>query len=219
MQIALSKILQQLFLEVVTVKPDQRSPSKSNAGFTLLEVVFVMVVIGILAAIAAPSWITFTNRQRVNAANDAVLSALQDAQRDAKRTKRSYSVSFGTNNNVPEVAIHFATDTDANKWNWQTLGKDVEVKSGTVLLGTNLTDKNTAGNSISYNSSTAQTISFNEMGMPLDAKLGNKGLIVAVAIPKPGVPTQPLDKTKRCVKVMTLLGAMQTAKEDECEAS
>lgn len=76
-----------------------------------------MVVIGILAAIAAPSWITFTNRQRVNAANDAVLSALQDAQRDAKRTKRSYSVSFGTNNNVPEVAIHFATDTDANKWN------------------------------------------------------------------------------------------------------
>lgn len=191
------------------------------AGFTVIEMLLVLLIVGILSAIAGPSWVSFNNRQKANAVNEAVLRALQEGQQQAKTKKLGYSVSFKTETDVPKVAIHPATDT--NPTNWQILANEVEVKSGKVLLGTNLTDENTAGTSITYASpSDKQTITFDHMGkLPLEPKpnLGTKGLIVTVAIPKPGVPTQPLDKSRRCVKVMTLLGAMQTAKEDECKAS
>ncbi|NJL65366.1 MAG: type II secretion system protein [Methylacidiphilales bacterium] len=47
----------------------------------------VVIIIGILSAIAAPTWLAFTNRQRINKVNDVVLSTLQEAQREAKKLK------------------------------------------------------------------------------------------------------------------------------------
>lgn len=195
-----------------------KSPSQLNVGFTLLELMFVVVIVGILSAIAAPSWLAFTNQRRVNAANDAVLSALQQAQQQAKRTKRELSVSFKTEDTaqgkVPQVAIHPANPTPTN---WEILGKDLELKPGQFLLGTNLSGENTAGSTLSYASSTAQTITFDYMGsLPPSTDLGNKGLIVTVAVPQSSNSTQVLDGTKRCVIVQTLLGAMRTAKGTDC---
>lgn len=195
-----------------------RSPSQLNAGFTLLELMFVLVIVGILSAIATPSWLGFTNQRRLNAANDAVLSALQQAQQQAKRTKLSYSVSFKTEDTaqgkVPQVAIHPANPTPTN---WEILGKDLELKPGQFLLGTNLSGENTAGSTLSYASSTAQTITFDYMGsLPPSTNLGNKGLILTVGVPQSGNSTQVLDGTKRCVIVQTLLGTMRTAKGTDC---
>ena len=197
-------------------------PRQAVAGFTLIELLFVGLIVGLLSAIAGPSWISFSNRQQVNAINEAVLGALQEAQQKAKTQKRSYSVSFRTASNV----LQFAIDSNLSPTNWQTLGKNAEIKAGKVLLGTNLTGPNVAGAAINYASTTAQTITFDHMGqMPRNnpqTNLGTKGLIVTVAVPKPGAPTQPFAKTKRCVKVMTLLGSIQTAKqtatEDDCKA-
>lgn len=224
-ELPLLKILQQLSLKVVKVKPDQRSLSKSNAGFTLIEVMFVMFVMGILAAIAAPSWISFTNRQRVNAANDAVLSALQDAQRQAKRNKLRYNVSFiSVQDQVPKVAVYPAAElvpTLIDDPRWTKLGEYIALQKGQVLLYSNIDPANNpANNPANQNrkvaaitlATNARTLTFNETGsLPLGGNTTSFPLKVVVAQAKPG-NSPPSNVMKRCVIVETLLGGMRTAK-------
>ena len=195
--------------------------NQPDGGFTLIETMIVLVMVGILSAIAAPSWINFINQRRVNAANDAVSRMLQDAQREAKNQKLSYSVSFKTDNTnqLPNFAIHRADVTDSTKWQWQSLVKNLEIKSGQVILGTNLSGENTANSSLTYGSTTAQTITFDYNGNLLTStnpNLGNRGLIISVAQLQSANSTQVNNSSRRCVKVTTLLGALQIGKAEEC---
>ncbi len=199
---------------------------QQNAGFTLIEVLVVVLIVGVLATIIAPGWLAFVNRQRVNKANDAILAALQQAQREAKKNKRSYSVSFTTNSSdqVAQIAIHPSSE-NPNSY-WRPLGEDSGVKPKEVVLGTNITN-NTAGTSITYaspfNTSTPQTITFDYMGTLPNANFGTiptgstepPGLKIVVAVPATGNAVEPTN-TKRCVIVKTLIGGMQTAKDLNC---
>ena len=193
-----------------------------ESGFTLLELLFVLVMVGILSAIAPPSWLAFVNRQRVNVANDAVLRALQEAQREAKRRKLSYSVSFRTDakNQVPHIALHPASVRASKLRNdlWKPLGADLQLKPGQIWMGTNFKGNNSTVNSVSVppskTSSTTPTITFDYTGaLPLEADIP---LQVVVAVPPSSGSKQPLDSTKRCVIIQTLLGSMRTAKGSDC---
>lgn len=227
----LFKIANKLSNPVLAVKPRQFSQlSHSTSGFTLLEVLVAVIIIGILSAIATPSWLAFVNRQRINKANDSILLALQDAQRKAKKRKLSYSVSFQTANQIPQIAVY----PGITPINWQNLGADLDIKSGQILLGTNLINNNTTSNTVNYgaafNSRQPQTITFDYQGtleLPVktknesitafqNQKIGNKGLIIAVASPKSSNPNQA-GSLKRCVIVKSLLGSIQVGKDSQCQ--
>lgn len=202
------------------------APLKVNesSGFTLLEVVVVVLIIGVLSAIVAPSWLAFVNQRRVNVAQDAILRALQDAQSEARNTKLSYSVSFRTSGSgIPQYAIYStdkynsnsneaksansnASKPATNSIAWKPLVPDL--KSGQVLLSTNIDDAN--GFNQTGEVYSEGTVTFNYLGiLPPQS---DTGLDITVAVPQSGNPTLPSDDTKRCVKVVTLLGSLTTDK-------
>ncbi|MCD8489105.1 MAG: prepilin-type N-terminal cleavage/methylation domain-containing protein [Desertifilum sp.] len=122
--------------------------SQPPEGFTLLELLVVIAIAAILAAIAAPGWLSFTNQQRVNVVREEIFRALQDAQREARTKKLSYSVSLRieppgpTNNNqaTPQIAIHQDTArvADLTPNSWRNLGIGSGVQPNQIILYSNL---------------------------------------------------------------------------------
>ncbi|MBN3923428.1 prepilin-type cleavage/methylation domain-containing protein, partial [Nostoc sp. NMS4] len=179
-------------------------------------------------AIAAPGWAAFINRQRINKVNDAVFAALQQAQREAKIKKLSYSVSFQRNSTTQnvEVAI-YRTDAAIGTWIWKPLAADVGTNSDKFLLGGNLSGENiantTTNSPVSYPLSTSAKITFDYMGvLTLPNNFGTvaagtepPGLKIVVAVPSSTNPALA-SSVKRCVIVKTLLGSMVTAKDNNC---
>lgn len=69
---------------------------KKSIGFTLLEVLITMTIIGILTAVAAPSFITFIKRDRLVTNSNQLHSVFKFARSEA--IKRDQSVSLKTSN-------------------------------------------------------------------------------------------------------------------------
>ncbi len=68
----------------------------NSQGFTLIELVIILFIVGILSAISVPSFLGLLNRAKVNNAVAQVQGALQEAHREAVRKSKSCTVTLTT---------------------------------------------------------------------------------------------------------------------------
>ena len=107
-----------------------------RSGFTLVELMVVIVVAGVLLAAAIPSFVHFSRSLTQKQARELVLSSLRLARQQAVTAHKPIIVAFG--NGVATAGITtYSVHTDANGDRLQQVGEPW--KSFTLPKGTQLT--------------------------------------------------------------------------------
>ena len=97
---------------------------RRNRGFSLTEVLVVLVIVGILAAIAAPSLRAVIRRERVRGALNRVAGDLHYARMLAVRSGQRTVVRFAP---APECAGSGRTPIGSRRWTVEVRGPGVRV--------------------------------------------------------------------------------------------
>ena len=170
-----------------------------NAGFSLIELLVVILMVGVLAAIAAPSWQTFTTRQRIKSVNTQILQAIKTTQAEAKRNKSDYVLGFDPDKyDPPKYSIYKKDTPDAEK-QWQSLSLDGAIKENMLEIYSQA------------NGTVQNKITFDNLGTVKDPTLNQT--TTPVATDGFSVVVYPKDspKSRNCIIVQTILGATRTA--------
>ena len=164
--------------------------NRSNSGFTFIEMMTALLMIGILSAIAAPNWFALIKTQHLNIAQDQVYRAMRQAQSQAKKEKVKYQASFRTQNNILQWAVHEEKESDLNNpmIKWNDLDDSVQLDPNSTLQLSN----------------GVRRVRFDDIG----------GVIPTLG--KITLSSKSGGTAKRCVIVSTILGAMRTARDNSC---
>ncbi len=126
-------------------------------GFTLIEVVIVFVILGVIAAIAIPSFFSFLPNMRLRSATRDVYSTMIAAKTEAMRRGENVTILFDAVNNDYRMFL------DANANNLFDAGETVLVDAVTLPLDVSY-DPTISVDGITFNSNTAI---FSMRGIPL----------------------------------------------------
>ena len=74
--------------------------NKSDRGFTMIELVVVLLIIGIIAGLATPSLANFFSRNQIDAALSELLGAIKETQNQAMRQGRVCQLDIDTSTNT-----------------------------------------------------------------------------------------------------------------------
>jgi len=191
----LLKVLQRCHTKATPNFPNTRS-RKGDRGFTLLEVLVTVLVLGILSSIAAPSWLAFINNQRVRTVNDRVFQSLRSAQSEAKRSKRDVTVTFDLSADPPTATVN-TVPPQTPPLQTVTFDAGGEVKKGQVKLSA-------ASCSVVPCTVATTPLTFSYNGIVDPTNLNNPKLPFVVTV------SPAIGGAKKCVIVETILGGMRT---------
>jgi prepilin-type N-terminal cleavage/methylation domain-containing protein len=154
------------------------------AGFTLLEVIVVVAIIGILFASVVPIWTSFMTVQRLNMGQEQILLTMRETQSRAKQSHTIWQASFHSLNGVVQWVSHPASSTPVDSL-WSSLDSAIRMDAETTL----------------QQSGGIRKVQFDHEGN-VNGQLGRLTISGKVG-----------GKAKRCVIVSTLLGVIRTGRE------
>ena len=182
--------------------------TKPAAGFTMIEILIIMLIVGIFCAIVAPCWLMFINNQRLKVSLDRAYAAMELAQSNAKRDKIAWQASFKQVGENVQVAIHQAdtppAQVAANQWKNLEPQIQIDTEETTVLQVNEKNEQKENG--------TIRRVMFNYRGCPVSRSDHD---CTQTSIRAKGTLTlyhPNLRNSQRCIIISTLLGHKRTSK-------
>lgn len=137
-------------------------PLKSREGFTLIEILMTMIVMGILMSVAVPNFSKWKEKHEINGQAQKVYFDMMLARTTAVKNNNPVHVTFNTNSNT--YTIHDDTNSDGT----QNAGEAVKSAvlenniSFAYNAGINDIDGNAVNEAVSFGGDT--TVTFDSRG-------------------------------------------------------
>lgn len=160
----------------------------TQAGLTLIELLTVVLIVGILASIIAPSWLGVQSANALNVGQDNIFQALRQAQQQSIQSRQSWQARFRELNHQ----VQWSTDASAALGNggWQDLPPNVRI----ALDQTTLRQQDKGIYFVEFNYKGNVTPPFGRLSLA-SARGGQQ---------------------RRCVFVSTLLGVLRKDSDQAC---